>query len=459
MNLLATSFLVLLAQTWVFPNPESESWIDSPEAYFVTNEERREWSEIENPQEREAFQKRYWLKRDPTPGTERNEVRELIRSRIEYADKTFPIRETPGSRTARGYVFIVFGSPARASQRYAGGPTQQRSPGLEGTDIMFHWVWDRERTPRLVNALGRPTFEIDILLEPDRRRDRIMNPGLVSQYRDLLAEKSIVNPNLIGATAPAPEQIAWLRRTGAATFRAEEEDEAELDAALDSALVWSREGDPRAIFWYLGRSGGGTAPRFTVRLRREGETEGGTWTGTPSPTRQLISTTPGTVWAAAFDLEPGNWTGTFEAGGGHQIAVSFDVPETGTAASSLLLSGGPQSGPPADPLVHAGPLLLPLRADATFTPSESLWYFLQLRGEMPAGFTIEPRLMKQGMGIVAAYEAFRPETTELAEGLHAVGYEIPLENMAPGVYILYVTLRTPGGDSVLRRSQFEVVHR
>lgn len=457
MNLLVASVLVL-AQTISFPNPESESWIDSPEAYFITQDEWREWSEIENPQEREAFRQRYWLKRDPTPGTAANEFQDAVLSRIEYADKTFPIEDTAGSRTARGYVFIVFGTPARASQRYAGGPSRQRTPGLEGNDITFHWVWDRERTPQLVNFLGRPRFEVDILLEPDRRRDRVMNPGLVSQYRDLIAEKSIVNPNLVGPTAAAPERIAWLERAGTSTLTAEES-ATEIDPALDSALVWSREGDPRAIFWYLDPDMGTTAPPFTIRLHREGSTEEVTWQGAPAATRQLIATTPGTVWSAALELEPGNWSGTFQAGAGHERAVSFDVPEDGTSPSSLLLSGGPQSGPPSDPLVHAGPLLLPLRADATFTPGESLWYFLQLRGEMPEGTTIEPRLMKQGAGIVSAFGAFQPEAMKLAEGLHAVGYEIPLEKMTPGNYILYVTLRTPEGDPVVRRGEFVVVNR
>lgn len=457
MNVLAVSFLVLLAQTWVFPNPDSESWIDSPEAYFVTDPERNEWSDIATREEREAFQKRYWLMRDPTPGTEANEFRNSIRGRIEFADKTFGIGETPGSRTARGYVFIVFGSPARASQDYGAGPMQQRVLGQEGTDQVFHWSWDRERTPQLMNVLGRPKFEVDILLEPDRRRDRIMNPGLVTQFRDLLAEKSIVNPTLIGPAAAAPERIVWLERTGTVAF-AQDEPLPSPDEALSSILVWDRHGKPRAIFWFVDPSPSAAPPRFQVHLRKEGATEGGAWTGNPTPTRQLISTTPGRIWSAALELEPGTWSGTFEAGPNHRSPVSFRVPE-GAATSSLLLSGGPQAGEPTDPLVPAGPLLLLLRADATFTPGESLWYFLQLRDLLPGGVTIEPRLMKQGAGIVSAYGAFQPDAMKLAEGLHAVGYEIPLEKLAAGDYMLYVTVRTPTTDPIVQRSDFRIVNR
>lgn len=458
MNLLAASFLVLLAQTWVFPNPDSESWIDSPEAYFVTSPERYEWSEISTREEREAFQKRYWLKRDPTPGTAANEFRDAIRGRIEYADKTFAIGETPGSRTARGYVFIVFGSPARASQQYAGGPTQQRVLGQEGTDQVFHWTWDRERTPQLVNLLGRPKFEVDILLEPDRRRDRVMNPGLVDQFRDLIAEKSIVNPTLVGPGAAAPERIAWLERTGTVSF-AEGEPQPGADHALDSALVWDRAGHARAIFWYVDDASSTAPPHFEVRLRGSGEPEGGSWTGYPSATRQIMSTTPARIWTAAVELPPGTWTGSFEAGPDHRRAVSFDVPRQGAAASSLLLSGGPQAGEPSDPLVPAGPVLFPLRADATFIPSESLWYLIQLRGMTPEGVTIEPRLMKQGAGVVSSFRAFEPEAMQLADGLHAIGYEIPLEKLAPGQYMLYVTLRTPAAEPIVRRTDFRIVQR
>src|ERR1700730_5595416 len=84
--------------------PDDEDWASSPEAYFLTREERTEWEKLDSRTTREDFKNRYWLKRDPTPGTERNEFREVVLGRIRTADSRFKIQKVKGSRTARGLV-------------------------------------------------------------------------------------------------------------------------------------------------------------------------------------------------------------------------------------------------------------------------------------------------------------------------------------------------------------------
>ncbi|MFN2385251.1 MAG: hypothetical protein ABR576_03025, partial [Thermoanaerobaculia bacterium] len=44
---------------------DPEDWSSSPEAYFLTNEERAEWKTLDSGLERDRFKERYWLKRDP----------------------------------------------------------------------------------------------------------------------------------------------------------------------------------------------------------------------------------------------------------------------------------------------------------------------------------------------------------------------------------------------------------
>jgi GWxTD domain-containing protein len=70
------------------------------------------------------FLSQFWNERDPSPGTPRNEVREQFYAGIEYADSTFRergrIRE-PGWKTARGRIFVRYGSPDEVLRRQQQG--------------------------------------------------------------------------------------------------------------------------------------------------------------------------------------------------------------------------------------------------------------------------------------------------------------------------------------------------
>jgi GWxTD domain-containing protein len=53
----------------------------------------------------------FWEKKDPSPGTKRNEVMQEYYKRIRIADKMFSTSYTPGWRSDMGMVFIIFGMP------------------------------------------------------------------------------------------------------------------------------------------------------------------------------------------------------------------------------------------------------------------------------------------------------------------------------------------------------------
>jgi GWxTD domain-containing protein len=186
-----------------------EDWSKSAEAYFLTSEEKQEWARLASSDARRGFIERYWLKRDPTAGTAHNEFRQAILGRIQKADQRYPLRGRPGSRTAQGFVFVVFGSPARVQQRHVGLPPQaserpaadgargKRVGTEEGTETLYSWVYDLERTRPILEFLKIPSLSIDILIEPQKNRDDIQNPGLVNEYRERLARGTIVNPDLV----------------------------------------------------------------------------------------------------------------------------------------------------------------------------------------------------------------------------------------------------------------------
>ncbi|HOT97483.1 MAG TPA: GWxTD domain-containing protein [bacterium] len=55
--------------------------------------------------------KAFWLRHDPTPGTEANETMDAFYSRVEFANQRFSVMHMPGWRTDMGLIFIVLGSP------------------------------------------------------------------------------------------------------------------------------------------------------------------------------------------------------------------------------------------------------------------------------------------------------------------------------------------------------------
>jgi len=83
------------------------------------------------PEERHAAWERFWARRDPSPGTARNEFKEEFFDRMRAADARFGVGR-PGWRTDRGRIFIRYGEP----------DTIDRRPFQAGTPPTETWVYD-----------------------------------------------------------------------------------------------------------------------------------------------------------------------------------------------------------------------------------------------------------------------------------------------------------------------------
>ena len=64
-------------------------WITEDVAYIIQDQERAAFKALQTDDEREQFIKQFWLRRDPTPGTEQNEMKEEHYRRIAYANEHF----------------------------------------------------------------------------------------------------------------------------------------------------------------------------------------------------------------------------------------------------------------------------------------------------------------------------------------------------------------------------------
>jgi GWxTD domain-containing protein len=475
------------------PGPsDDEDWAKSPEAYFLTSEEKSEWAGLRSREGRQEFIERYWLKRDPSAGTAENEFRNLVLNRIRTADARYRIEKTPGSRTSQGFVFTVFGTPARVQEQHAvaPGPSRRTAPGepavpvglIEGTETVITWNYERDRTPRVLEALGIPTLSISIVMEPQRHKDELQKPGLVNDYRERLARKSIVNPDLVPA-ASAPLAAAVTAAPVATLVPLSREARAVLEKAtpqgaledakrpiFGSAILWGDRSAPETVTWvYLpGKDVGSERMNFHALVRpQEGGPEVLAGSQPVMASTTLPTAKPGRVVVRRLDLPPGNYSAALAVTDEKDrplasATLPLRVPalEKDLAVSSLLLSAGigpvEKNADADDPFVFGTVEVLP-RADAEFSRSESLWYFVQLANVDDAEKITQELQLRRGAQTIASQPASPAKLQELAPGRYAFGYEIPLTGLAAGNYMLYVTVRDGAGHSTVRRADFRVV--
>ncbi|HEY7574402.1 MAG TPA: GWxTD domain-containing protein [Thermoanaerobaculia bacterium] len=473
------------------PASNDEDWANSPEAYFLTKAERADWKKLDSRESRESFKQAYWLKRDPTPGTAKNEFREGVAARIETAEKRWTIEGTPGARTSRGRVFIVFGSPARVAQASAprpqpppppvpGGPPGPPQGFIEGNETTEIWAWDRERTPQLLEMLGTPQVEVKFIVEPTRRTDRLQNPGLFHDYQEVIASRSIVNPQMIAAAdAPGLEPpLSGLPLLPRETI--DEPTRAILTAAAApavtpegisfSSLVTIPTGSPETFLWFFVPSPMAerlAEPRFSGSIAGADGVEVASFSSPASPSPHFSTSARGAAFLRRVPLPPGEYKGSFAlTSGGKPLAsaaipLSVPDPAKGNAVSSLILTSG---AAPADPgeasPFRAGEAVIPPRADAHFSTKESLWYFIEVADPVdPAEAKVEARLRRVGGSASGASTGFIPANLQQAgEKRFVLGLEMPLAELKPGDYSLYVTLSLGGTSSVrvVRRADFRL---
>jgi GWxTD domain-containing protein len=86
-------------------------WLNEDVASIITDEEKRVFNQLKSDEEREQFIEQFWLRRDSSPDTDKNEFREEHYERIAYANQNFPLDGVPGWRTDRGIIYITYGKP------------------------------------------------------------------------------------------------------------------------------------------------------------------------------------------------------------------------------------------------------------------------------------------------------------------------------------------------------------
>jgi len=112
--------LSLLGADAVRMSPAYDAWLNQEVKYIISPRERKAFLQLANDSERDAFIAAFWRQRDPTPGTEANELRSEHLRRFEHANRIYGRgTSTPGWKTDRGRIYILLGDPIYI-QNYSG---------------------------------------------------------------------------------------------------------------------------------------------------------------------------------------------------------------------------------------------------------------------------------------------------------------------------------------------------
>jgi GWxTD domain-containing protein len=90
---------------------------------FLLPEERALLKELKDDKDRREFQKIFWARRDPTPGTPANEFEDNVRAVWKRADDIFSYPNQKGSETGCGQVLALLGRPEEALDKGDAGRT------------------------------------------------------------------------------------------------------------------------------------------------------------------------------------------------------------------------------------------------------------------------------------------------------------------------------------------------
>ena len=171
------------------PEPHRK-WITEEVGHIITAEEYRVWERLKNEAMRNRFIQRFWMVRDPTPGTPKNEYYELHYERLAYVDKYLGRgTATPGWATDRGRMYITLGEPQSINrvpsdmltypleiwfysadpdlglppyfyvmfyQRYGAGNYKLYSPLSDGPEKLLNGAGAQE----VQNRMSRPSYQV-----------------------------------------------------------------------------------------------------------------------------------------------------------------------------------------------------------------------------------------------------------------------------------------------------------
>lgn len=491
----------LIALGLAFPifaqlSPEYEEWPQGPVKWLMTDEELSEWEAVATDAEAQELIDLFWARRDPTPGTPVNEIRQGFEQRVEIADQTFKSGRTRGALTDRGRVFLLLGGPTRIERTSdapdsgvgtAADPTAMTS----GTEV---WIYEGEHRPRAADdADFRVTFT-----DRSGNNDHRLARGGESGVNDLLLatrEVFITQPDLESvpdyatASNAAPtvdvvevEEISTEFRNETLEAIYAEFRRAAIPAEDDLHVTYGEYLTPDGDYYvpvqlYVPAGAGidtsGELTFFGVIENKDGEI-----VAVYEEPATLVTSNRDAYYERSLMLQPGEYVGTFGlVRDDKPVALTSTeldlepLSETDPSVSRLILSNNifPLSAAQAetDPFAFGGLKVVP-KGDVTFQSEDELWYFAELRNLRLTNEGVPKVRVKldvvgeradgKPVKMAAPMMEVNAEPVKDTPGRYMVGSSFPSGAFPPGSYTLHARfVDAVSGQTWNREQQFTIV--
>ena len=489
-------------------------WLEEEVGYIISDRERDIFLKLETDEQREHFVEGFWEIRDPTPGTERNEMRDEHYQRLDYVNRHFGRDSTrEGWRTDRGRMYIILGKPREVNPYSSGGAVYplelwfyQADPS-KGLPAFFYLIfYKRHGFGELVlynpvadgpQALVPNAYSLEQAYETIRN----INPELANASFNLLATESIASrntPSLASLVlfAKIEDQknnivdVSYADRIliGEETITTEYSFNPDrlahvISPALDerggSMIAYAFELDPTQID--LGQYDDKIYGAYEVDLRLA--EEGGTIIHTDKSSFD-IEFNSGEFESRKFKsmmyegnllCPPGKYTFSLQLRNKltknyQTVTQTVDVPalppkEAG--AGNLVLAGSltqlnPNETTVMRPFQFSGAKLSP-RPARKFSADDSLLLFCQLflpperRNETPGEITLTYSFVTAGGEEVPISRSALPKRQISTLGVQNLMSRISLKDLSPGRYDLFLSIDFGTPSETIRRSTtFEI---
>lgn len=458
-------------------SPELAAFGKSPAKWLMTKSETAAWAKITTDADARAFVDLFWARRDPTPNTPVNELREAFNVRVKLADERYGT-SVPGSLTDRGHAFILLGAPTRI--RSTGNAPQSRvlTPSTTNTDVSPKQVWLYERNKAAVD-FGAAEAELAFIdqygdnqwkIERTPRTD--FNAIFERAANAYITQPALtVAPTFQAAAAPTAPAV---EASGVGEFKTDA-----LRAAVDEVRAGKAQ-PSKSIFVTYGEfitpDGEYFVPVTLYAPKAAGLAADGAYTffgyvekdGQPvlvfENDAKLSASKEDLYVDRSLKLAPGSYKATFGlAQGGKPLSiVTTDLELKGlekdaAGISNLILSNNiyalPEAQAPTDPFAFGGMKVVP-KADRRFTNADELWYFFELRNPGIAEGATAPALKVkttitgttttgQKTKMIAPVSDVPAQELKGVPGHWVVGQSIPLTKFRAGDYTISLTVTDP----------------
>ncbi|MDP9192041.1 MAG: GWxTD domain-containing protein [Acidobacteriota bacterium] len=476
---------------------ENTDFAKGPTQYLLTKDEQKQWRSVTTDEQAKAFIDLFWARRDPSPGTARNEFHDGIVERIRHADESYATAQLRGSATDRGKVYIIMGPPTvlkkggpqgATSVRTQDGsfarPTEMTATAVQGVAPSETWQYEQSRSKL---PLGQPVAQVafsDQYASNIWKMERIIGTDYAAVF-DRVARGYIAQPDLkevpVFTATAAAAPVAATAAAGAAPVSALAAPPIKSDAlrsAIDAARAAKAASDklflsygefvtPEGEYFvpvqlYAPKSAGLTAGAAVTFFGTVQNSAGGEVVAEIEEPATLAASGDAVFHARSLKVPPGDYVGTFGLASEGKVISVISKPMTlkpidqaAPAVSALMLSNNVYvlsvAQLPTDPFAFGGIKVVP-KSDLTFRRSDELWYFVEVRNPGSDATTSQPKItMKVGVKGKAAdgtpveksgaASVANVQPLKGVEGHYAIGEAIPLASFKPGSYTITIRMK------------------